>query len=360
MMNLINILIEFLVLAVKLHRPGGLKAVVAENLVLRQQLIVVSRKNGRSPPLKFVDRFLFGLLAFGLSLKRLNKISIAISPNTILKFHKALVNKKYQILFGTKNGRRRGPKGFDKKIVDLVLEIKTKNLSFGCPRIAMLVANATGLTISEHTVRRILRKHFKPIGDGPSWLSFLASQKDSLWSIDFFRCESIMLKSYWVMLVIDVYTREIVGFKSTKASYDGPNACFMFNKILENSRRIPNCISTDHDPVFKFSRWEINLDMLKIYEVKSIPGVPMSHPFVERCIGTTRREFLDQVLFWTEDDLDLKLKDFQKYYNEVRPHYSLNGIPPSLFDSQAKGVTKSGDYSFKSYCNDMYSVPIAA
>src|SRR5690606_3948874 len=103
-----------------------------------------------------------------------------------LKFHRSLVKKKYQILFGLNSGTKKGRKGFNKEIIDLILEIKRRNPSFGCPRIAMVVTNATGTAISEHTVRRVLRKYFTPKGDGPSWLSFIGTQKDSLWSLDLF------------------------------------------------------------------------------------------------------------------------------------------------------------------------------
>jgi hypothetical protein len=58
----------------------------------------------------------------------------------------------------------------------------------------------------------------------------------------------------------------------------------------------------------------------EIEEIKSVPYAPVSHPFIERAIGTTRREFLDKTLFFTKRDLDVKLKVFKRYYNEGRVH----------------------------------------
>jgi hypothetical protein len=60
------------------------------------------------------------------------------------------------------------------------------------------------------------------------------------------------------------------------------------------------------------------LRILEIEETKSVPHAPMSHPFVERLIGTIRREFLDRTLFWNSLDLHRKLETFRAYYNEVR------------------------------------------
>jgi len=57
--------------------------------------------------------------------------------------------------------------------------------------------------------------------------------------------------------------------------------------------------------------------------------VPLSHPFVERLIGTTWREFLDHTLFWNDRDLERKLKEFGEYYNRHRAHASLGGGTPA-------------------------------
>jgi putative transposase len=63
-------------------------------------------------------------------------------------------------------------------------------------------------------------------------------------------------------------------------------------------------------------------------EIKTVPYAPRSHPFVERLIGTIRRECLDSTLFWTAADLEMKLLEFQRYYNRYRAHAGLNGRPP--------------------------------
>ena len=83
--------------------------------------------------------------------------------------------------------------------------------------------------------------------------------------------------------------------------------------------------------MFEAHRWTANLRLLEIDEIKTVPHVPLSHPFVERLIGTMRREFLDQVLFWNAGDLERKLADFQAYYNAARSHAALEGYTPLGF-----------------------------
>src|SRR5207249_741867 len=63
-------------------------------------------------------------------------------------------------------------------------------------------------------------------------------------------------------------------------------------------------LSSDHDPLYRFHQWEANLRILDVTEIKTVPYVPWSHPFVERLIGTIRRECLDRLLFWTAADLE--------------------------------------------------------
>jgi transposase InsO family protein len=127
--------------------------------------------------------------------------------------------------------------------------------------------------------------------------------KDSLWSVDLFRCESILLRSHWVMVMMDVFTRRIIGFGVDRADLSGVSLCRMFNQIIVG-QSLPQHLSSDHDPLFRFHRWVANLRILEVEEIKSIPYVPMSHPFVERLIGTIRREFLDHVLIWNAVDLE--------------------------------------------------------
>ncbi len=130
--------------------------------------------------------------------------------------------------------------------------------------------------------------------------------------MDLFRCESILLRSHWVLVVIDVFTRRIVGFGIGGQYIDGPAVCRMFNHAIVGHAP-PARISTDHDPLFRFHQWLANLRILEVEEIKSVPHVPMSHPFVERVIGTIRREYLDHTFFWNSIDLQRKLDKFQTY-----------------------------------------------
>jgi len=129
------------------------------------------------------------------------------------------------------------------------------------------------------------------------------------------------------MVVMDQYTRRIIGFSVHAGNVDGPTLSRMFSDA-SSRQGWPQQISSDNDPLFQYHRWKANLRVLDIEEIKSLPHVPMSHPFVERLIGSIRRELLDQTLFWTGTDLENKLQDYQAYYNEHRCHSSRAGGTP--------------------------------
>ena len=90
-------------------------------------------------------------------------------------------------------------------------------------------------------------------------------------------------------------------------------------------------------------------------------AVPLSHPFVERLIGTMRREFLDHVLFWNAGDLERKLADFQAYYNAARSHASLEGYTPLGFAGERTAARAEFNHvRWISHCRGMVQLPAAA
>jgi putative transposase len=237
--------------------------------------------------------------------------------------------------------------------------MKRRNGTWGCKRIAEQIALAFGVDIDKDVVRRILTTHFYPEAGsgGPSWLSFIGNAKDSLWSLDLFRCESAILRTYWVLVVMDQFTRRIVGFAVHRGVVDGLALCRMFNRAI-HAQALPKYLSSDHDPLYRFHQWQANLRVLMVQEIKTVPYVPLSHPFVERLIGTIRREYLDQTLFWTAADLEEKLRAFQNYFNKHRVHSGLKGQLPDPEDAGAP--LNFASYRWQKHCRGLYQTPIAA
>ena len=291
------LLIHLLTTLAKLMGPGGAKAVVADSLLMKQQLLVINRSRQLAPNLTVFDRMLLGFWSLFLSPHHIQRAAVILKPSTLLRFHEALKKRKYQLLYSSRKKGKPGPKGPSQELIEVIVELKRRNPRFGCPRIAQQINKAFGLNIDKDVVRRVLAKHYHPRsnGKGPSWLTFIGHIKDSLWSVDLFRCESILLKTHWVLVVMDQFTRRIIGFGGHRGDVDGVALCRMFNKAISRMGT-PKYLSTDHDPLFEFHRWQANLRILDVEEIKTVPDSPTSHPFIERLIGTVRREFLDHTL----------------------------------------------------------------
>ena len=168
----------------------------------------------------------------------------------------------------------------------------------------------------------------------------------------------MILRTHWVLVVMDHYTRCIIGFGIHAGIVNGEVLCRMFKQAIRGVTAVPKYLSSDHDPLYRFHQWEANLRILGVTEIKTVPYVPWSHPFIERLIGTIRRERLDRSLFWTALDLESKLSDFRDYYNGHRTHSALKGQTPTE-NPESKGAELK-HYCWEKYCRGLYQTPIAA
>ena len=255
MRDLLILAVHLLVTFAKLCGRGGVRAVAAESLLLKQQLLISNRSRQRAPNLTTLDRFVLGFTTLFVSRRRIERVAALLSPATLFKFHNALINRKYRLLFSSSAKRRKpGPKGPSAELIAAIIEIKFRNPKFGCVRIAQQISHVFGIEIDKDVVRRVLAKHYSPDEsgpNGPSWLTFIAQKKDSLWSLDLFRCESILLRSHWVLVIMDVFSRRIIGFGAEREYIDGVCVCRMFNGAIAG-QPLPKRVSTDHDPLFRF------------------------------------------------------------------------------------------------------------
>src|SRR5258705_700381 len=322
MRDFASVFVHLIVTLARLARPGGLRSVFAESVLGRHQLLILNRGRKRAPNLRATDRIIAGLCTLFMRPARVVRSAIVLKPSTLLHLHTMLMKRKYRMLFSPKRGRRPGPNGPKKELIDAVVEMKRRNPNWGCPRIAQQIALAFTVEIDKDIVRRILSVHYRPESGGPSWLTFLGHTKDSLWSCDLFRCESATLRTHWVLVVMDQFTRRIIGFGVHNGIVDGVAMCRMFHRAIRGHSP-PKYLSSDHDPLYRFHQWKANLRVLEVTEIKSVPYLPLSHPLVERLICTIRRQYLDRTLFWTTADLESKLFDFQHYYNGHRTHAGL-------------------------------------
>ena len=173
MRDLAVLLLHLLATLARLAGPGGARSVVAESVLVKHQLLILNRSRKRSPNLRAADRVVAGLCALCMRPGRLIRSAIVLKPSTLLRLHRALIQRKYRRLFSSNRPTRPGPKGPSQDVIAAVVDMKQRNPTWGCPRIAHQIALAFDIPINKDVVRRILAVRHQPTPDstGPSWLT---------------------------------------------------------------------------------------------------------------------------------------------------------------------------------------------
>ena len=143
---------------------GGTRAVLAESILLKQQLLVLQRSRRRAPNLRPADRLLLGFCSRFLSPRRRIRTAIILKPATLLRFHRGFKNFKYRFRYSSSPKKTPGPKGPSPELIQAICEVKRRNPRFGCPKIAQHLAKTFGIDIDKDVVRRVLAAHCLAIG----------------------------------------------------------------------------------------------------------------------------------------------------------------------------------------------------
>ena len=159
--------------------------------------------------------------------------------------------------------------------------------------------------------------------------------------------ESASLRTHWALVVMDQYSRRIIGFGVHAGTVDSVALCRMFNRAIRWQLKMAKYLRSDNDPLYRFHQWLANLRLLEVTEIKTVPYVPLALPFAERLIGTTT-------------ELEAKLLDFQHYYNEHRTHAGRKGLPPITGVNADRSLANLSGYRWQKHCRGLYQTPIAA
>src|SRR6266567_3504207 len=196
MLFLLSLMIRAVARLLVLPRTEGATKDLAI-LVLRHQLRVLGRKTGR-PRFTTLDRLL----------PRDRWASFLVTPQTLLRWHRTLVRRKWTYRTGRKPGRL----PISPEIVALVVRMAKENPRWGCVRICGELRKL-GIRMGATTIRTLLRRHGlgpAPRRSGPTWTQFLRAQAEGIVACDFFTVETIWLKTLYVLFFIQLSTRRVV------------------------------------------------------------------------------------------------------------------------------------------------------
>jgi len=202
--------------------------------------------------------------------------------------------------------------------------MRRENPTWGAPRIHGELLKL-GINIAESSVSKYMRRCHKP--PSQSWRTFLENHAQQLVSIDFFTVPTIRFQVLYVFLVLAHDRRRILHFNVTAH----PTAEWTGQQLREAFpfAQLPRYLLRDRDAIFSNDFREQVRDM-GICEVLSAPRSPWQRAYVERVIGSIRRECIDHVIAFHESSLRKILRSYFEYYHRFRTHLSLGKDSPEL------------------------------
>ena len=318
MREVVVLFLHLIVTVARRARPGGLGSVVAESIRVKHQRLILNGGRKRAPHRRAPDRILAGWWTLFIRRVRVFRSATVLRPSPLVRLHDLLGKPKYRMLFSAKGRSPAGPQGTQPRSARRNRGHETAQSDLGlsahCP------AHRVGFRCRDRQGRGSPDlEHSLPAQTelGGSILADVSRSRQALWSCDLFRCESAPLRTYWVRVGMDQFTRRVIGFGVPPGTVDGPALSRMFRRAIRG-QGLPKYLSADQDPLDRFHPGQANLRVLEVTEVQTVPYVPLAPPLVERLSGTIRREYLDRILVWSTAHLEAKLIDFQHYYHAHR------------------------------------------
>jgi transposase InsO family protein len=288
-----------------------------ENVALRQQLAVLRRSAPKQLKLKSVDR------VFWVCLRRVwrdwRSALMIVKPETVVAWHR----KGFRLLWTWKINRGKpGRPRVPQPIRDLIRMMSHNNPRWGVPRIHGELLKL-GIEITEPTVAKYMVRPRKP--PSQTWRTFLDNQVKSLVSVDFFVVQTIRFQILYVFVVLAHERRRILQFGVTAH----PTAEWTAQQLREAFPwdSAPRYLLRDRDTLFG-KEFVDQVKAMGVKQVLSAPRSPWQRAYVERLIGSIRRECLDHMIVFDERSLHRTLSAYVRYYHSWRTHLSLGKDAP--------------------------------
>jgi len=288
----------------------------AENLALRQQLAALHRQSKR-PRLKKRDRIFW--VWFSRLFRNWRSVLVIVQPATVIRWHQ----QGFKLYWRWKSrAKKPGRPQIWREIRDLVRQMCSENATWGAPRIHSEIL-LLGYDVSESTVANYMNRDRKP--PSQTWRTFLDNHVRDIVAVDFFTVPTATFRILFTFVVLRHDRRRIVHFNVTAH----PTAEWTAQQIIEAfpEDSAPRFLIRDRDGIYGLS-FQTRVANMGIEEVPTAPRSPWQSPYVERLIGSIRRECLNHFIVLNERHLRRILSSYFTYYHESRTHLSLDRNSP--------------------------------
>ncbi|MCH8805946.1 MAG: transposase [Planctomycetes bacterium] len=291
-------------------------ALAAENLALRQQLAVL-QVSAKRPRLRKRDRIFWVWLSRFWADWR--SCLVIVRPETVVRWHRT----GFRLYWRWKSQKHRpGRPKIAAEIRQLIRRMAQENPTWGAPRIQSELA-LLGHDVAESTVAKYMNRSRKP--PSQTWRTFLENHSPDIVAIDFFFVATVSFRLLYCFLVLRQDRRRVVHFNVTPY----PSARWTAQQVVEAFPfdEAPRFLIRDHDGIYG-QDFRDRIKHMGIEEIAIAYRSPWQSPYVERLIGSIRRECLDHVIVFNEAHLIRILTAYFRYYHQSRTHLSLDRNAP--------------------------------
>ena len=321
MKNLIILLFEFIRLSFKNRH-----SLILENLLLRQQIIILKRKT-KKPKLKNIDRII--LIWISKLWSNWKSALIIVKPETLIGWHK----EGFKFFWRWKS-RTTGRPLIDWELIKLIRKLQKDNPIWTHQRIQGELVKL-GYNVCDNTVKKYMFKIKPDDSKRQNWLTFLINHAKHIAGIDLFVVRTIFFKAIYVFIAISHDRRKILHFAVTS----NPHSQWAIQQLRETFAfdDTTKYVIRDNDKIFS-EDFKMHLKRFGLEDTPTAVRSPWQNPICERVIGTIRRECLDHMIILNEKHLHNVLHEYIfKYYNVSRTHMSLEKDSPVHRPIQTKG-----------------------
>jgi len=297
----------------------------AEILFLRQQLLVLKRSAPARPRLRNSDRLIFVWLYH--LFPSLLEAAVIFEPETLVRWHRG----GFRLFWRWKSRRRAGRPAVSSEIRSLVRQMSRENPLWGAPRIHGELLKL-GIDISQSTVAKYMERRRGP--PSQSWRTFLRNHAPHIAAVDLFVVPTISFKLLYGLAILRLDRRHLVWTNVT----ENPTAEWIARQIIEAFPwdQAPRYLIRDRDRAYGAVVTQ-RLRAMGIRDQPIAPRSPWQNGYVERVIGSIRRECLDHVIIFGEAHLRRVLAAYAAYYNGIRTHLALAKDAPVSRPVQSVG-----------------------
>src|SRR3989440_3277987 len=285
---------------------------IAENALLRQQLIVLRRQVKR-PPITRTDRILLVLLA--RLVQTWQQALLIVQPDTLLRWHREL----FRLVWKHKSKAHAHQPKVASETIALIRQMAKENRLWGAERIRGELLKL-GIHVCKRTIQKYMRHVRTQQPGGQRWSTFLRTAAAQIWACDFLQVTDLFFRPLFAFFIVELQSRKVIHVGVTRS----PTDAWVAQQLREATPygQAPKYLIRDNDS--KFGSCFARVATTSAIKVLKTPyQAPRANAICERFLRSVRQECLDHLLILHERQLQRVLNAYMMYFNQVRPHQGI-------------------------------------